>query len=232
MVEHNLPQWGHNWALTEDVMKTLLIIRAPWVLPVGERRHYIAQSIDLFPTLLDLAGQPVSKEQFEGQSLVSSPQAEPVCYMENLCQGFVGLRRDRFKLVFHESHDSDNKTSRAFTRKLQQRFKRVLKNALKITPAGQEPKKIRQTLAPWWKAKGEPEVILKKLLDNGICSLYDLSTDPMEEHNIADENPRLTADLKTILSEIANQNVSIQLADLSAEEEAIIEERLKNLGYI
>lgn len=232
MVEHNLPQWGHNWALTEDVMKTLLIIRAPWVLPAGERRHHIAQSIDLFPTLLDLAGQPASMVQFEGRSLAASPQAETACYMENLCQGFVGLRRDRFKLVFYEYLDSDRKKSRFFTIKMPQKFQRVLKNMLKIKSTEQEGKKIRQTLAPWWKVKGEPEVILKKLLDNGNYCLYDLSTDPMEEHNIADENPRLTSDLKMILSKMANQNVSIQLADLSEEEEAIIEERLKNLGYI
>ncbi len=70
------------------------------------------------------------------------------------------------------------------------------------------------------------------MLDNGICCLYDLSTDPLEEYNIADENPSLTLDLKTILSEIANQMEGIRVADLSAKEEAIIEERLKKLGYV
>jgi arylsulfatase len=236
--------WGHNWALTEDVMRTLLAIRAPWVLPGGEKRDDLAQSVDLFPTLLDLAGLPSSLDQFEGRSLVvSSPQTDPVVYMENLCQGFVGVRRGRFKLVGSVSdapkqHRQDSSTS---TDKSAWHIQ-LGGIARRLLPAGWGEKGERQSeeepteekpnpLASWWKAKGEPEEILERLLDSGKFELYDLSLDPDEEHNIAAENQRLVSEFKHTLREMATQTVTVQLAYSTGEEEAKVEERLRNLGY-
>jgi arylsulfatase len=237
--------WGHNWDLAEDVMRTLLAIRAPWALPAGGKRDDIGQSIDLFPTLLDIAGLPSSLDQFEGRSLVSlSLQADPVVYMENLCQGFVGVRRGRFKLVGSISdapkqHRQDSRTS---TDKSAWYIQLVRDITGRLLPAGwgkkvepqseKEPTEEKPSpLAPWWKAKGEPEEILERLLDNGKFELYDLSLDPEEEHNIAAPNQRLVSDLKHTLRGMATQTSTIQLAYSTDEEEAEVEERLRNLGY-
>ena len=87
------------------------------------------------------------------------------------------------------------------------------------------------SLSPWWRAKGEPEEILEKLLADGTCGLYDLSTDPEEEDNIAAKNPCLVSELKQTLRRMATHTASVQMAYSTAEKQAEVEKRLRDLGY-
>lgn len=57
-----------NWELDARVP---LIIRAPWIeASLGKRTLALAELVDLYPTLVELAGLPPSQEQLEGTSLV------------------------------------------------------------------------------------------------------------------------------------------------------------------
>ncbi|MFQ5576762.1 MAG: sulfatase-like hydrolase/transferase, partial [Anaerolineae bacterium] len=227
-LEHNL-YWGHNWGLDETVMRTLLIMRGPG-LPHGEERAQIAQSIDIFPTLLDLARLP-PLPQCEGQSLLKLPlPPAPVVYMENLTQGFVGLRQGAFKLVLAESGTAANKLDRGWAA---QKFERAKKRIKRFLPR-RWAAAVRQTdaLAAWWQAQGEPEDVLQRLLAHGERRLYNLSADPDERQNLAPGHPQEMQALVSLLRQQAGRTVTGQLAALNAEEAAQIEAHLKALGYL
>ena len=222
-------------------MRIMLIIRAPWLLPIGDKRTNVAQSIDIFPTLLDLVGLPSLLDQFEGQSLAPlSSQSDAIVYMENLCQGFVGVRQGRFKLIISEP-DSQGKRdlhgSGVFAERLMWRLRLVKNTAYELLPARWKWREEREQaydvtdeLAPWWRAKGEPEEILLRLTEQGLCELYNLSKDPLERSNIAFANPSLVSELKQIIQNAVGHETNVQQA-YAASEEAAIEARLRDLGY-
>jgi arylsulfatase A-like enzyme len=237
-VEHDAPHWGHNWALTEDVMRVILVMRAPHLLPAGERRSDVVQSIDIFPTLLDLVGLRAFPHRVEGRSLTASfPQSDAPVYMENLCQGFVGLRRGRFKLVISEEDsrpEQHSQLSRLLPERLAWRLRMVKQTAHALLPSRRRPDERKRDganqLAPWWRAKGEPEEILPRLIEHGRCALYDLSNDPLERQDIASQEPSLVGELKRIIHDVASRETPVRSV-YSASEEAGVEDRLKALGY-
>jgi arylsulfatase A-like enzyme len=222
---------GHNWRLTDEVMRTLLVIRALGLLPKGQKRTDVCQSIDVLPTLIEMTGLEFDLNQCEGRSLVSpSSQADPpLVYMENLCQGFVGIRYGRFRLVLSEPDKRQGKGG-----PLTSRVQLLKSTARQLLPYRwrQWLKNRRKTSQPWWRTvSGEPAEILERLLDSGVCELYDLVADPDEKNNIATDNPQLVLEYKGIIHEIATQPAGYQSSYATAEEEAIVEGHLKALGY-
>lgn len=69
-------------SIWETDARVPLIIRAPWVVaPAGQRTGHIAELIDIFPTLVDLAGLPPADEPaapLDGRSLVPALR-RPAC---------------------------------------------------------------------------------------------------------------------------------------------------------
>jgi arylsulfatase A-like enzyme len=64
--EHGEPT--HGLFVYEEVIRVPMVLRAPWVLPKGERRRDLASVIDVAPTLAALAGLP-GKIQGHGRDL-------------------------------------------------------------------------------------------------------------------------------------------------------------------
>lgn len=64
----------------DEVLKVPLIIRYPAKLRPGTRVPELSRSIDLAPTLLDLAGLPHRFEQFQGVSLVAKSDSQRVAF--------------------------------------------------------------------------------------------------------------------------------------------------------
>jgi arylsulfatase A-like enzyme len=222
---------GHNWGLSEGVMRILLTIRAPGLLPAGQKRIDLCQSIDILPTLLEMTGVAPGIKQCQGRSLLSMANQtdSPIIYLGNICRGFVGVRYGRYKFVLTEPskvvQNQDPLTIRS----------RLLKDtARQMIPYRWQKywRNLGNKQRPWWADLGEPDEILKRLLKSGVCELYDLVTDPAGKKNIAPDNPQLVHEYKEILQEIATQSVSHQSAYTTAEEEAVVEERLKSLGYL
>jgi arylsulfatase A-like enzyme len=228
MIEHDVPPLGqgHNWGLTEDVMRTLLVIQAPWRLPKGQKRTDVCQSIDILPTLLEVTGLASGLNQCEGRSLISSSsQADPpVVYMENLHLGFVGLRYGRFKLVLAKPGTVQGRLAR--------RFQLLKDTARKLLPyRWQRHARPLNRLRAWREAHRDPDKIIEKLLDSGHCELYDLVADPDGKNDIAIDKPQIVLKYKEILREISTRSVGYQVGYVTAEEEAMVEERLRSLGY-
>lgn len=236
LVEHNSPQWGHNWDLTEGVIRTLLLIRAPGRLPAGERREDIAQSIDVFPTLLEMSAIGSALDQFEGRSLVDpSPRPNVVVYVENLCQGFVGVRRGRFKLIISEQ---EQQGLPKLGSTLRRRLRPVRKTLRSLAPPKWRHLSLpghhtqqRYVFTSWWRAKGEPEQILQRLLDRGVYKLYDLLVDAGERCDVSAAHPGVVHQLAQEIRQRAGQAGAFNTA-YTAEEEADVEERLRGLGYM
>lgn len=62
--------------------------------------------------------------------------------------------------------------------------------------------------------------------------LFDLQNDPMEEKNIATQNPSLVNTMEGVLSEIRKESIQINESQLTNDEQKAIEEELKKLGYL
>jgi len=225
-IEHGR-SWGHNWSLTEQVMRTVLIMRGPG-LSQGYRNGGIARSIDIFPTLVDLVGIP-PLSQFEGRSLrQESPVPEDTVYMENLCQGFAGLRHGKHKLVLARQGSVDVGSWRWKASVMRKTIGQVAPASLKRLRS----KLRRPDVSIWCKARGEPEDIVHQLLQHGIASLYDLETDPDEQHDLAAARPEVVEELKQLLSKSLDGTAPSYEIDMSEEEQEELEDRLRGLGYL
>ena len=220
---------GHNWGLNEEVMRTLLLVRALDLLPQGQKRTDVCQSIDIFPTLLEATGVELDADQCEGRSLISAEQADsPVVYMENLCQGFVGLRSGRYKLVLEECVP---KVDAMRGGPVAERMQLLKETALKMLPKRWRSRKL-DVMKNIWRIQDEPNKIFDKLFSFGRLKLYDLLTDPHEEDKLAVRNPKLIEKYKAILQETTSQSIDQQSGYVLSEDEAIIEEHLRALGYL
>ncbi len=68
LLEHNY--FGHGRYVYESGHRIPLIIRAPGLLPAGQRVRRLARNVDLFPTILDLA-QVAATVPVDGENLVA-----------------------------------------------------------------------------------------------------------------------------------------------------------------
>ena len=69
-----------------------LIIRAPWITAsVGQRTWQFAELIDIFPTLVELAGLPLppAAEGLDGTSLVRARVVSILAYFLLVSTGFI-----------------------------------------------------------------------------------------------------------------------------------------------
>jgi iduronate 2-sulfatase len=94
--------WGKH-SLFEESLWAPLIIRTPDMPFPGKRSREIAESIDLYPTLSQLAGLAVP-DRLDGQPLLSElllPVGEGGHAISYWSQGRVTIRTDRYRLIAH-----------------------------------------------------------------------------------------------------------------------------------
>jgi len=65
-----------------------------------------------------------------------------------------------------------------------------------------------------------------------VFALYDLEQDPFEEHDVASEFPAVVRDLKAKLATIVGASQAAATTELAADEQALVEQQLKALGYL
>ncbi len=87
---------GHSIFLYEENVRVPFVIAAPGLL-AGVRAPQIASVIDIAPTLLELAGLPVSAT-IEGQSLLDG-RPRVARFFTDWAETRLGLREDRWKLL-------------------------------------------------------------------------------------------------------------------------------------
>jgi arylsulfatase A-like enzyme len=62
--------------------------------------------------------------------------------------------------------------------------------------------------------------------------LYDLETDPDERVNLVDREPELAFRMRADLERLSSENAPGGSERMSAEEEAVMRDRLEQLGYL
>jgi arylsulfatase A-like enzyme len=113
---------GHGAHLYDEVLRIPLIIRDVKTMPAGKRVSTPVESIDIFPTLLDIAGLPIPGD-LEGRSLVRSVDERPVYatlseHQQRLASVTVGSwklirdRRDGREQLYNLENDPGETTDR------------------------------------------------------------------------------------------------------------------------
>jgi arylsulfatase A-like enzyme len=166
----------HGRFLYDETLKVPLIMRWPERLPAGRVVSEQVRSVDLAPTLFDLAcfSQPSSCSP-DGWSLLP------------LIEG---------------SEEGKDRPALSATSE----FGRLSRMSLR---------------------RGGHKYI--HTLDGQTQELYDLRRDPEERMNLVTEQAALAHEMRT---EIKNELAQVQLIDLTSEEEALLIDRLEQLGYL
>lgn len=213
----------HNNRLSDDVMKILWLMRNRQLLPRNLKLEHQVRSIDMVPTLLDLLGLPIADE-IEGRSLLDMlagkeiPGATSFAYMENLPQGWIGLRTPEWKLILTDKVKKEGEQNHVFYK--------ILKKIFPVLKKGkffQKKDRLRER---------DPLKRAKKILSRGkVFALYDLNRDPQESLDVSHQHPAVVKRLKLELLETAAGGAQ-DLERMALQEQEQVEGKLKDLGYL
>jgi arylsulfatase A-like enzyme len=198
--EHRTP--GHGFDVYDTTARIPLIVRLPGRERASERVTRLVRNVDIFPTLLSLAGVRDLPE-VSGRDLLAIRAARPDhTYLESyriafspltsvveqdgvkrrVVWGHRGIRTPRWKLIVREPVTADRG-------KLQ----------------------VLQGRNPW----------------GPLVELYDLSADPREQRNVAPAEPKRVAEMRAILDSYGSGSPTESVEDL----DEATRERLRSLGY-
>lgn len=237
--------WGHNNDLSEAVMRILLALRIPGQTTSSPRfDDRLCGSIDILPSVLESIGIDCPPG-VEGRSVLQvTKQHDCAVYMENLCQGHVGVRFGDYKLVL--SLPDRQRRKRAIQRRLGWRAQLIADTFQQLLPSRWRKARLRSLrkgdaplspdraeLAPWWRARGEPEQVLFELLERGVPRLCNITQDPRGERDLALSHPCLKTQGMELIREMNDTGQSPIPQDvLTASEETTLAKRLEYLGYL
>lgn len=200
----------------EEVIRVPLVLHAPWAVPAATRVDTQVRTVDILPTLIELAGLPPREEvlPLAGTSLVPLVRGEsenavrPAFFTGHLNDDALGepllsgVRTGRWKFIRDNCTDEKLKA-------FEERLARNPGAALKAD--------LRGRLLREMHAANEP------------VKLFDLEADPLESRNVAAEHPDVVAELSVLVA--ANLRSGAATA-IEGDEDAALEEQLRALGYL
>jgi arylsulfatase A-like enzyme len=175
--DHGLPFPGAKGSLTDRGLGVMLIIRGPGGFHGGHVTDALTSHVDIYPTLLELAGAPVP-DGIHGHSLMPLVRRET-----------KQVRTELFaELTYHAAYDPQ-RAIRTDRHKLIRHFGDRLEVVL---PNVDDSPSKSLLLDAGWAAERRPSV-----------ELYDLILDPMEMRNLAEdpEHANVLAELSRRLEE-------------------------------
>jgi arylsulfatase len=202
----------------EEVIRVPLVVRAPGAAGAGERVHEQVRTVDIAPTILDLAG--VSEDDGgllrAGVSMAGAllgggwtTADRPAFFVGHLNDDpldrplLAGVRTTRWKLIVDDCTEEKVLT---FERRL----------------AGQPGAARKADL------RGR---LLREMLEAGEpVKLFDLHNDPLETKNVAAEEPAKTAELRALVDGFLT--VARGQSDEGADSDEDLEAQLRGLGYL
>jgi len=220
---------NHGKALYDEVLRVPLVIRSPGNISPGSVISQQVRHVDILPTLLELAGvkgrtdKRSSIPRMDGTSLVPALEGNDLdlqSYSETspvqLFTGgsletkefrgpeIVSLRTSRYKYI----KKTDSFDEKAY-RKMLKRGKMSI--FTRIVNAGTLPNRFDKE------------------------ELYDLKEDPREKRNLAEKYPNICTEFRASLNKLltdARTSSKYRIDVGSSEDEQIMREKLKGLGYM
>jgi len=228
--EHGIA--GHGKFPWEEMMRVPLIMRAPSALPAGMRCDEVVQTIDVAPTVLDLAGFD-PEPAFRGRSLRAVIEGQQSQHHESVVleipfpldreEHARVVREDRWKYIeYHPPH------FRKRAHKFLKEFGRVLSvlirpGAIGVLYGHHFRKGLIGLLATLvWHP-------LRFLAGYPTRCLFDLEADPGETRNRLRDRPEVTSRLRQRLSLI---DTPPDARAMPQELEEKVVKHLESLGYI
>lgn len=216
-LHHAAPLHGPINGGREEVIRVPLVAYAPWAIAPGTRVTAQVRTVDVLPTVLELAGAPPEREAvpLAGVSLGPLLRGEPdaadraAFFAGHLNDDpldaplLAGVRTPEWKLVVDACTDEKLALFEA-------RLSRQPGAALKAD--------LRGRLLREMHAAGEP------------VKLYDLASDPLETRNVAGERPDVVAVLRARVERFLGGASAAPGA--AGDEDAALEEQLRALGYL
>jgi arylsulfatase A-like enzyme len=216
-LNHATPLHGPINGGREEVIRVPLVLRAPGLVPAGARVERQVRTVDLLPTILELAGVPARDEAIPlaGTSLVplldgrDEDGERPAFFAGHLNDDplgaplLAGVRTNRWKLILDACTDEKVASFEA-------RLARQSSHAVKAD--------LRAALLREMRDAGEP------------VKLFDLVADPLERRNVAADHPDVVASLRASVERTLGATSGA--ADIEGEEDALLEEQLRALGYL
>jgi arylsulfatase A-like enzyme len=205
---------GHGGLLNRASVQVPLILRLPGAIPAGARLPALVRNVDIFPTVLDVAGGPAELE-LSGRSLLplarrgaAAEDTPRVAYMETFYPAHKGFA---MKLLDEDGRQQAVGFARRSIRRGRWRLERREPHPLyDVGPAGQPD--LSGALAG--RVRGE--------------ELYDLEAPDGESRNVIAAHRELAAELGALLdAEQGRERAAAPLVELGNEERL----RLESLGY-
>jgi len=234
-VEHKARRRGHNLGLEEEVVRTLLMVRTPGCRTSGRRRR-LASSTDILPTVCEACEVPCPPT-VQGNSLLAGAgkQSEQTAYFENLCQGFLGLRRGEWKAVLAARPTDPERMSLGqkvrWRWELTARTVRTVLSTSHTTPPGGGRRK-KGGLVRWWPTGQEPEQTARALLDSGERTLWRCEGRRALPADDSPEAARLLESLLARLGDLALPSHAPQHRSLDQDDLERVQDTLSALGYM
>ena len=173
MTDHGPSMHRAKFSLYEWGTHSSLIVRGPGVSGSGRVDTGLASTVDIAPTLMSLAGG-------------TSPEA---CQGTDLSPRLGNRRGDARRYVFSEHHERNHLTAIR-----SERFK-LIRNHTRDVPL-MWPRVIRN-----WQEMGEDTLRQPYPLPRPPAEFYDLSADPLESRNLADD-PAYRGQMAKLQSEL------------------------------
>ena len=198
--------WGdHGWHLGdhgfwskhtnyEQATRIPLLIVAPGITKPGTRTKTLVETVDLYPTLCELAGLPkpnFSESRSSGRESASSNSPESWSRLTSAATVQVLEGRSLVRVL--EDPARNNKAAVFHVYPRNRRGEEILGRAVRTE---------RYRLVEWKKPAAAS--------DTAEVELYDYQADPLETKNLADEQPKIVTRLRALLAQQPEGKPQIQ----------------------
>lgn len=185
--KHDFYSHGCLW---EDIVHVPLLIKLPGGRFGGRRIEQSVQLVDLYPTLLELAGGPTQREHWHGRSLVPLMEGKASAPRATFSEGGhvvqYMLEFDGLKLI--ESHPGGNDANPSLLTHPRIPAGWTAENFPELAQAGMLTEEVNRALRER-EDFGAKVQELKRLIQGPYYELYDLRNDPGELTDLSAKRP-------------------------------------------
>jgi arylsulfatase A-like enzyme len=192
--------YGHG-IMSEAVLHVPLVVKFPGNAHAGRKIERGVELVDVFPTLLEVAGVPRDGHELAGRSLLAElsgdPGEERALYSEGGHVEQYALTLGSWRLVEERPGSESGEASLLSHPRVPRAW--LEQHAPELLNAPLDDPLLKHLLAK--EGMTEAVVALRAELAGPYFTLYDLARDPLAARDVASEHPEVLARLKALLEE-------------------------------